>query len=301
MKFIFKILAGILFLTYTQQINARQDSQPVVRFGVVADIQYCDREAANNRYYRNSLQKLNACVEDLNKAGVAFTVNLGDLVDRYSASDVEDVFDCLHKLDKKCYNTTGNHDYGGISDNTQLFQRFEMPAEYYTFEYGDWMFIMLNTNEIALYSNVKGTEKEKELATLLSSLKSEGRRNVQPYNGGISKKQMEWFEKQLIDAEQRGKRVIVLSHHPLFPDNGLSALNDREIIECMSRFSCVKAAISGHHHPGAFGELNGIPFITVAGMIETEHENAYGIVEIFVDKIVVSGKGRTRSYELSIR
>lgn len=296
-----KIILGLLLALIATQIEAQTTGVPLVRFGLIADIQYCDCETANKRYYRNSLQKLEECVEELNTLNVQFTVNLGDLVDRDTDVNLTEVMNRLHKLQNKCYNNTGNHDYGGITNNKALFKKLGMPAEYYTFKYGNWVFIMLNTNELASYSNITGTNKEKELTSIMDELKAERRRNTAPYNGGISQKQMEWLKKQLSKAERKANNVMILSHHPLYPDNGLSTLNDKEILELLSHYSCVKAAIAGHHHPGAFGEYNGIPFITTEGMIETEDKTAYGIVELYPDKIIIQGRGRTKSYELPIR
>ena len=74
-----------------------------------------------------------------------------------------------------------------------------------------------------------------------------------------------------------------------------------EILNVLSAFSCVKAGISGHHHPGDFGTYNGIPFITTEGMIETESSNAFGVLELTKKQIKLTGKGRTKSYTLEIR
>lgn len=301
MKNHLRSLTTLLLLITTILLAGQTNDAPLLRFGLIADIQYCDCDPANNRYYRNSLHKLEECVTDLNSLNVKFTVNLGDLVDRDTDTNLAEIINRLGKLEKKCYNTTGNHDYSGITNNKALFKKMKMPAEYYTFKHGNWIFIMLNTNELASYANVAGTGKEKELTALMESLKAESRRNTAPYNGGISQKQMSWLKKQLEKAEKKGNHVMILSHHPLYPDNGLSALNDKQILELLSQYSCVKAAIAGHHHSGAFGEYNGIPFITTQGMIDTEKENAYGTVELYPDKIIILGKGRTKSYELSIR
>ena len=301
MKNRINVLLFLFFIFTTLLLNAQTDYKPVFRFGLIADIQYCDCDPANNRYYRNSLPKLEECIDDLNSLGVEFSVNLGDLVDRDTDTNLDEIINRLDKLEKKCYNTTGNHDYDGVANNEILFKKLDMPAEYYAFKYANWIFIMLNTNELASYSNVVGTNKEKELSTLKESLKIENRRNSASYNGGISQKQIAWLKEQLEKAESKGNHVMILSHHPFYPDNGLSALNDREVLELLSQYSCVKAAIAGHHHSGAFGEYSGIPFITTQGMVETENKNAYGVVELYQDKIVILGKGRTQSYELLIK
>ncbi|ULT25824.1 metallophosphoesterase [Sphingobacterium sp. E70] len=59
------------------------------------------------------------------------------------------------------------------------------------------------------------------------------------------------------------QKVIVFTHHPLYPENGLEALNNREILTLIEKYPVVKVVISGHHHPGNFATYKGIPMITL--------------------------------------
>lgn len=280
--------------------SKKNERTEIIKFGIIADIQYCDCETRGSRFYRNSLQKLDECVQDLNKEKVQFTINLGDLVDRDTPHNLDSILIRLDKLNAPLYNTTGNHDYDGVTDNDKLYKSLNMPNEYYSFNKGKWKFIVLNTNEIAPYANVEGTEKKIELESILQKLEAEKRPNWASYNGGISSTQMQWLEQELEKAQEKSLNTLVFSHHPLCGVEGLTALNDLDIIELLSKFSVVKGVISGHHHSGAFDTYKGIPFITTEGMIETEAINAYGIVTINVDKIEIKGKGRTKSYTISL-
>lgn len=269
----------------------------IIRFGLIADIQYCDCDTRGSRFYRDVLQKLDSSVDDLNKEKVQFTINLGDLVDRDTPRNIDSVLIRLGKLNTIVYNLAGNHDYGDVHNNDQLYEQLNMPAGYYSVIKGNWRFIMLNTNEIASYANVKDTEKEIELAEMLQKIKEEKRANGASYNGGISKKQMQWLEQELEKAKQESQNVLIFSHHPLYGIKGLTALNDLEIIELLSKYSArVKGVISGHHHAGAFGVYKDIPYITTEGMIETETSTAYGVVTITLDKIELEGRGRTKNH-----
>ena len=156
------IVLFVLLTSFSATRMFSQDTSPLIRFGLIADIQYGDCDTHGDRYYRNSLEKLTSCIDSLNEEKVQFTINLGDIVDR-SPADIDPVVDLLKKLDAPVYHTTGNHDYKGFTNNGDLFNKLDMPAEYYSFKKGDWLFIMLNTNEIASYSNIKGTWKEAEL------------------------------------------------------------------------------------------------------------------------------------------
>ncbi len=277
------------------------DRDALVKFGIIADIQYCDCDTRGSRYYRNSLQKLEEGVVNLNRAEVQFTVNLGDLVDRDTPKNMDSILVRLDKLNAPVFNLTGNHDYEGVQDNNQLYRQLGMPGEYYSFSQGDWRFIMLNTNEIASYANVAGTEKEEELELLLQKIAEEDRPNGAEYNGGISEKQLKWLEEELEKSRQESMNTLIFTHHPLYGVKGLTALNDLQVIELLSRYPIVKGVISGHHHAGAFGEYKGIPFITIEGMVETETTNAYGIVTLFPDKIEIKGAGRTTSRTIPLK
>ncbi|MDR2425343.1 MAG: metallophosphoesterase, partial [Prevotellaceae bacterium] len=268
-------------------ITCAQKPSESIRFGLVADIQYCDCETQGSRFYRNSLKKLDACVADLNQENVSFVVNLGDLTDRDTDKSLTAVLSRLNTLNGTVYNTSGNHDYDGVADNEALYARLGMPASYYSFTREGWRFVMLNTNEVSAYANVAGTPLAEELERMMQHLRETNRTNGAPYNGGVSRKQLEWLENELAVADRKAEKVIVCSHHPLYAAPGLTALNDREILAVLSAFPCVKAVISGHHHSGDFGTYSHIPCITTEGMVETEAENAYGIVEITADRIVI--------------
>lgn len=195
---------GILtvFLLLCFGYSALCQSSPLIRIGLIADIQYGNIDPSGTRFYRNSLQKLEACVADLNSEKVDFTINLGDLTDR-NPDDLDPVISLLGGLTKPVYNTTGNHDYVGIKDNDTLYKKLGMPAAYYSFEHADWVFVMLNTNEVASYSAIAGIKKEEELAGMLERIKKDGRNNGQTWNGGIGKQQMKWLTDVLKNARKK--------------------------------------------------------------------------------------------------
>ncbi len=277
-----------------------QGVSPVLKFGLFADAQYADCPSENTRFYRRSLQKLDTCVNCFNRQNVLFTINLGDIVDRKN-SDLKAIMSPLSRLDNKIYHITGNHDYKEVTDNSVLYRQLGMTSEYYSFKKQNWTFIMLNTNEVSAYANVAGTEKEQELAEMLEYIRQTGGKQAYRWNGGISKKQMKWLEDLLAECERNNGNVLIFTHHPLYPQSEFTALNSEEILNTISKYSCVKAVFSGHHHAGAFGCYKGIPMITHEGMIETEKQNAYSIVEITQDSIRVKGRGRvsSRSFKYS--
>lgn len=277
-----------------------QNTSSFLKFGLFADAQYADCPSENSRFYRPALQKLETCIEYFNQQDVQFSINLGDIIDRKN-SDLDSVKFYLSRLNNQIYHITGNHDYKEVTDNAMLYRQLDMPSDYYFFKKQNWVFIMLNTNEVSAYANVKGTVKEQELAEMLEQIKRTGGEQAYRWNGGVSRKQMQWLDHLLSECETNGNNVLIFTHHPLYPQSEFTALNNREVLHTMEKYSCVKAVFSGHHHAGAFDYYKGIPMITHEGMIETEKQNAYSIVEITPDSILVKGHGRvpSRSFRYS--
>ena len=176
-----------------------------------------------------------------------------------------------------------------------------MPSDYYSIDLPrlKYRFIFLNSNELSTYSNVTDTAKLTELTVIKNKLKTEGRKNNQNWNGAFSNEQLMWLEEQLKTAGSSNTKVIICLHHPIFPENNHNLLNDLETLEIMSKYKCIKVVLSGHNHFGNFGYYSGIPFITIEGMIETEKENAYAIVEVYNDTIKIKGRGRVPSREIN--
>ncbi|MDR2497303.1 MAG: metallophosphoesterase [Tannerellaceae bacterium] len=294
------ILITLFFLVFFFMNLSAQHGTPLITFGLIADIQYADCEPGRSRFYRNSLSKLDSCTNYLNAQQVQFTINLGDLVDRRLA-DLDCVLVRLNHLDNRVYNTTGNHDYNEVSSNQILYEKLGMPSDYYSFKKENWIFIILNTNEISSYANIAGTEKEQELSVMLNHIKAKNGSQGESWNGGIGRKQLEWMNEILMKAEQSGDNVLIFSHHPLWPESQLSALNNMETLSLIENYTCVKAVFSGHDHEGRFAYYKNLPCITLEGMVETKDDNAFGIVKIYPDKIVLEGKGRMRSLELKTK
>ena len=72
-------LFHILFhFSFAQNSDLRinNPAEKLFSFGLIADPQYADAETAGNRYYRNSLKKLENCISELNMHDLSFTLTL---------------------------------------------------------------------------------------------------------------------------------------------------------------------------------------------------------------------------------
>lgn len=293
------LLLFVLFSVLHFNLDAQQVKDPV-QIGLIADPQYADKEVSGTRYYRNALLKLDTAVSVLNRESLDFSVVMGDFVDQ-GIKDLPAVMSRLQRLKSPVYGLLGNHDYVDAPDKDSLFLHFSMPSSYYKWDLEDWTFIILNTNELSEYSTNEGSAAFEDWKKLNKNLKDQGRKNAAPWNGGISTIQLSWLQEQLAEAEAASRDIVIFTHHPLFPENGFETLNNREILAVIEKHPRVRAVISGHHHEGNFAWYKGFPMITLEGMIETESQNAYGIMRLFSDRIEIEGSDRLTSRILNFK
>mgnify|MGYP001038765234 CR=1 FL=1 len=295
MKVKFKILI-LLFITVMTNSNY---TNAQLRLGVFADCQYCECEPMGSRFYRSSPQKLDECIERFNREkNLAFVVGLGDLIDRNFSS-----FDTLqHILNLSVhdtYNIPGNHDFEVEKEKlANVPDALGLDKTYYTVEKDNWLFIFLNGNEITF--NSPNPETVKKAGKMLAELKTAGKPNAYEWNGGMSKKQVNWLEKQLKTAQNKNQNVALLCHYPLLPFEAHALWNSEEVLEVLKKYDNVKLWLNGHNHKGNYTYQHDIHFLTHQAMVETENENAFSIFTFSEEKIEVEGFGREPDRKLMI-
>lgn len=62
-----------------------------------------------------------------------------------------------------------------------------------------------------------------------------------PYYHAVGAEQLAWLLGVLANARRRGEKVVLSSHHPVFPKNAHNAWNDDELLELIDRFDNVIA------------------------------------------------------------
>ncbi len=276
--------------------------EPILRFGVFADAQY-DRDTTENRLHRHyalSRDWLSEAIGTFNDCDLAFTVSLGDLIDR-SIDCFGDIRPVLQSSRAPILYVYGNHDYPKPyvkAVQQRVFKEIGQDDAYRSAVYGNVRIILLNTNELSTYSYTPGT-KNYQLASLTYEMAKKAHRpNAKHYNGSVSKKQLKWLDRELRKAERKGQKAIVMGHAPIAPDSAtateMNAPAIREVLH--SHEKTVLAYFSGHEHKGGLEMLGSIPCLTFLGMCEGS-QNRYAIVSVYGNGIKVQGFGDQESYD----
>lgn len=281
-----------------ESISPEQDKTPQFSFGIIADVQYCDCDHVGTRYYRSSLLKLEEAVRSFRIDSPAFVINLGDVIEKDYES-YKPVFSILDTAGFKIYHVTGNHDYSVESRFKKRIPPLQSNKEgFYSFNWGKFRFIVLNGNEISTYAANKKSGI-KEATDLIAKLKNEGEINAFDWNGGIGKKQLDWLTVQLDKATQNNESVFIFCHFSVWPENEHNLLNYKNVLPILKKHNNIIAWFNGHNHLGNYGNFNMIHFITMRGMVETEVNNSYALVEVYKNKIWIKGSGREKSQILA--
>jgi len=284
--------------------GAPPPEKPLFSFGLIADPQYADREPGIGRYYRDSLGKLDACVKHLNSLRPDFVVQLGDLINDGFA-DFGAVLAVFGKLSMPVYHVVGNHDAAVEPENKdKVFAKLGLDKAgekkgYYDFSRPGWRFIVLNGTEIGFHAPLPNTEPYRAAEKYYQDLQAKGARNAQWWNGALGPGQVAWLRRKLAEAASACEKVIVICHFPVYPAGTHTLWNDFEIIETLESGKGVVAYLAGHDHAGSYAAKSGIHYLTAAGMVETQ-ETAYALVQVYPDRLAVTGFGREPNRVLSI-
>lgn len=268
-----------------------------IKIGVFADCQYCNCETMGSRFYRNSVKKLDECIKQFNRdKKIDFVIGLGDIIDRDFAS-FDIVNSILSKSKKEVFQVIGNHDLEvEKSFLEQVPSKLNLEKTWYSFSKKGWHFIFLNGNDITFHSN--NPEIVNRAKEMTDKLRNEGKPNPHEWNGGIGTEQLEWLDKELKYAENKKLNVAVFCHYPLLPFEAHALWNSEDVLATLAKYNAVKLYMNGHNHAGNYATQNGIHFVNLKGMVETETENAFSVISFSDKQIEIKGFGREESKNL---
>ena len=286
-------LAGLTLTQFSCSGPVGRTRRPgTVRFGIVTDCHYADADTVGTRYYRDSLDKLGECVEEMNRQRVDFLTELGDFKDQNTPAveqktllylrAVESVF---HKFNGPTYHVLGNHDADSIS-KVQFLANIENTGidptrTYYSFDYNGVHFVVLDAN-----------------------YKSDGadydHGNFDWTDANVPPAELQWLRQDL--AASHGA-VIVLIHQLLDGTGSYYVKNAVEVRQILEQSGRVLAVLQGHFHEGSYSRIEGIHYYTLKALIEGPgpDNNSYAIVEVRPDmNITITGYRKAVSKQLTL-
>ena len=264
-------------------------------FGIITDCQYHAEPGTGERKYSISNKKLQASVDHFNQMDVEFVIHLGDFIDKDFES-FDAVAPIYEQLSAPHYHVLGNHDFSVADDKkSEVSKKLGMPANYYDFVVKGWRFVVLDGNDVSFHAHPEDSDSYKHAAEYYEFNKIDSPK----WNGAIGEAQLVWLESILKKAEKANESVALFCHFPLHPDNVHNLWNAEHVIGVIEKHDCVKAYINGHNHAGNYGVKNGIHYLTVQGMVDTE-ENSYAVVTLDKDKLQLVGYGREQNRTMDI-
>ena len=267
---------------------------PLVRFGMVADLHYADKEPmeeeTSTRYYRESLPKLEEAVSAFNAHRLDFAIELGDFKDLTNGRDetlaaLDRIEAAFAKFNGARYHVPGNHDFDCLTED-DFFSRTPNSGQgcgngYYSFACNSVKFIVLD----GCYTSGMKHYSAKTPWTWTDS--------------NIPSEEMEWLKRELATANGH---VVVFCHQRL----DLSAeprhlvKNAAEVRSILEKSGNVRAVVTGHQHTGGQSVVNGIPYYTLAAMVTGMGPNANCYAEAALypsGDFTVTGFFRAESYK----
>lgn len=227
----------ILLLAISGLASCHSPAKPVT-FAIASDFHAQDIPDGGAR--------LDAFIDTAIAQEVDFVIELGDFCRLDSVS--QPFLKSWERFPGDKYHVIGNHDMDAY-DAEEYVQGMGMPHRYYSFDKGDYHFVVLDGNNL-----FDGTEYT-HYARANYYVDSKRRAFIDP-------EQIEWLRQDLAATE---KRCVIFSHQSL--DQVVGNRDEvRKILEDENQragFAKIVAAFSGHNHSNYTRTINDISYIQI--------------------------------------
>lgn len=280
-------------LMLSPDLFAKIGEKPLIRFGMISDVHYAKREPAGNRFYNQSLGKVQEAIDRMNQEKLDFVIELGDFKDQDAIpneantldylADIESVF---QKFKDPTYHVLGNHDTDGISKK-QFLERVEntdipKTESYYSFSRKGIHFVVLDGD-------------------FTKEGKAYDRGNFSWEDASISAEEINWLK---ADLKSNKLPVVVFIHQMLDDSKNVkqavqNAAEMRKILEQSGSVICV---FQGHVHEERYNLINGIHYYSVNAVVDGDgpENNAYMIVDVYKNgSLKIDGFRRASDREIN--
>lgn len=239
-------------------------------FIVMADPQL--GQYAHNENFTLESELFQRAITEANRLDPEFVVIAGDLVNQPgNDAQAREVLRIAGQLDKKTplYLVAGNHDTEYIiTEESRSWYCQKFGRDWYSFDKGNWHFIVLNS---ALIEHPENLFEQ-------------------------AKSQKQWLIDDLEESSKAGKNSVVFMHYPLLPAdyplaNNFFRLSPDKRDYYLKLFSenRVLTMFAGHLHYNLYSQYGDMEIIAVsavaAGILHGDDPHGFMIVKVFPDKL----------------
>ncbi len=262
---------GALWLAGLGCGNAWADvtaQKPALRIGLMTDLHYGDKPEKRTRFYREALPKLDEAVAKFNQEAPAFVVELGDFIDQAPSVDEETEWlvtmeSHFAPLQPPRHYVLGNHCVGTLTKEEFARHTGAKQGSFYNFDQGGVRFFVLD-------------------ACFRENGEPYGRGNADWKDANIPPQELTWLKDEL---SKNSDPIVVFAHQRLDEKGEHSVRNAAAVRAELEKHGHILAVFQGHSHANDLQQIGGIPYITLAAMIEGSgaESNAYSMLEIMPD------------------
>ncbi|MES2464084.1 MAG: metallophosphoesterase [Armatimonadota bacterium] len=262
--------------------------EPILKVGLLTDVHYADAETRGTRHYRESLDKMREAVARLNAEKVDIAIELGDLVDTPQPPDTAKETGFLRtiagefgKLRAPRHFVLGNHCVSGLT-KAQFLKTVGQKRSWYSFDQSGVHCVILD----ACF-----------------------RRDGVPYAPGgfawtdsdIPPDQRAWLA---ADLKATPYPTLVFVHQRLdeAPGEGYRIASRAAVRAILEKSGKVLAVFQGHSHKNELQTIGGIPYGTLAAIVEGAGPENSGcsVLNVYADRtITLTGFRRHAEHPLA--
>lgn len=297
MRKLVSVSAVLVLLLVTASSLVASDSAGVVRLGIVTDVHVHDTNSPNeHKVMTNYEPRLAAFVAAMTAWPADTVISLGDLVNGVFVMGAElgdparvpALLDhgvtLLRGFPGETHYVLGNHDVYNLS-KSQFLAGTGSPSVYYSFDVGAYHLVILDAQ-----FNKSGQDYE-HVSWMVQ--------------GTIPPAELEWLRTDLASTE---KPTIVCVHQPLdlafeLLAGGPPISNAAEVRAALVASGRVVAVFQGHTHDSAHTVMDGIHYVTFAGMVDHDVPTPPSWAAVSLDPVArtirIDGTGLQESLELT--
>ena len=261
---------------------AAEEQPPALRIGLMTDLHYADKAPAGNRFYRETLDKLAEAASRFERDRPAFLVELGDLIDAAESVEVEKsnlktIDRAFSAICEDRHYVLGNHCVDVLT-KAEFLGEVGRKESAYSFDRGGFHFIILD-------------------ACFRADGEPYGRKNAHWTDANLPPAELDWLAEDLKAADAK---TIVFAHQRLDVNDSHGVKNAPDARKILEASGKVLAVFQGHSHQNDLNEIGGIPYCTLAAMVEGTgvESNGYSLLTVDPDgSLHLAGFRRQASHD----